>query len=91
MLMVVTYDVADDRRRVRLHTFLLGYGDAVQESVFECHLDDRQENALKRGVRRLVRSPADQVRYYRLCAECVASIEDVTGHVSRAEPPLHWV
>lgn len=42
MLLVVAYDVANDRRRVRLHTLLLGYGDPVQESVFECMVTERK-------------------------------------------------
>lgn len=78
-LLVVAYDVADDRRRVRLHTLLLGYGDPVQESVFECELDERRARELKRKVRRLVRAPADRVRYYPLCVACAARIEDGTG------------
>lgn len=35
-LWVVCYDIADDRRRTRLERWLLGQGDRVLESVFEC-------------------------------------------------------
>ena len=45
MLLAVAYDVADDRRRVRLHTFLLGLCEPIQESVFECDLDERRSPA----------------------------------------------
>ena len=77
-LLVVAYDVADDRRRVRLHTVLLGFGQPVQESVFECVVDDRQTRDLKRRIRRTIR-PGDKVRYYRLCGECAAAIEAGDG------------
>ncbi|MBA2277603.1 MAG: CRISPR-associated endonuclease Cas2 [Chloroflexia bacterium] len=87
MLLVVAYDVANDRRRVRLHTLLLGYGDPVQESVFECELTPRQAAALKREVARRVRPGADRVRYYALCADCAEHIEDETG-ARRPPPPL---
>lgn len=90
MRLVVAYDVADDRRRVRLHTYLLGWCDAVQESVFECEVDERQAATVKRGVRRLVRPASDRVRYYRLCDGCASSIEDLDGPVASAEPSLHW-
>lgn len=84
MLLVVAYDVADDRRRVRLHTLLLGYGVPVQESVFECELSERQAARLKARVRRLLRPPADRVNYYALCAACARRAEDAAG---RREPP----
>jgi CRISPR-associated protein Cas2 len=86
VLLVVAYDVADDTRRVRLHTFLLGSCDAVQESVFECDLSEGQARKLKQGVRRLVRRETDRVRYYRLCAGCIGEIEDLLGPVTRAAP-----
>jgi CRISPR-associated protein Cas2 len=71
-LLVVAYDVADDRRRVRLHTLLLGYGEPVQESVFECLLEDCRISALKRRVRRIL-APVDTVRYYSLCPVCATT------------------
>ncbi|HEU0115088.1 MAG TPA: CRISPR-associated endonuclease Cas2 [Thermomicrobiales bacterium] len=90
MLLVVAYDVADDRRRARLHTLLLGYGDPVQESVFECEVNERQARELKRRARRLVRPSVDLVRYYPLCAACTARIEDRDGP-ARPAPPVYWV
>lgn len=91
MRMVVAYDIANDRRRVRVHTFLLGFCNPVQESVFECEVDEGQASVLKRGVGRLARRPADRVRYYRLCSDCTVSIEDLDGPVTTEEPPLLWV
>ena len=38
MRYVVTYDIADDRRREDVATLLSGYGPRVQLSVFECDL-----------------------------------------------------
>lgn len=72
---VVAYDVSDDRRRVRLHHLLEGYGDPVQYSVFECQLQRREIEKMKRAVRRVIRQSLDQVRYYYLCAACVRRIE----------------
>jgi CRISPR-associated protein Cas2 len=39
---VVSYDITDDKRRVRMAKTLLGYGQRVQYSVFEAHLTQRQ-------------------------------------------------
>ena len=41
MLIVVSYDVPDDRRRTRLAHILKDFGERVQYSVFECRLDER--------------------------------------------------
>ena len=85
--LLVVYDITNDRRRTRVHNALLDFGTPVQYSVFECWVDEQEEMRLKRIVRRLTKPRADSVRYYRLCASCVANIEvlgppDVTG-----EPP----
>ena len=45
MLYLITYDIADDRRREDVATLLSGYGPRVQLSVFECELRSRREAA----------------------------------------------
>jgi len=76
---VVTYDISDDRRRTRLHDTLLQYGTPVQYSVFECLLEAKRLQAMKRDVRRVIRPRIDRVRYYHLCAGCVKGIEVTSG------------
>lgn len=36
MLLVVSYDIADDRRREHVATLLSGYAPRAELSVFEC-------------------------------------------------------
>lgn len=64
MLVLVVYDIADDRRRDRLATFLEGYGRRVQESVFECFLTLPDMQALYVKVQRQVKPAEDNVRFY---------------------------
>ena len=90
MLLVVAYDIADDRRRAKLHTLLLGYGVPVQESLFECELDEHDLRRLKQRVGRLVRPRRDRVSYYALCAGCAARVEDLAGP-RPAAPPAYVV
>ncbi|MEM2889797.1 MAG: CRISPR-associated endonuclease Cas2 [Candidatus Hadarchaeum sp.] len=40
-LVLVVYDISNDKRRTKLHNVLLDYGTPVQYSVFECHLDEK--------------------------------------------------
>lgn len=62
MLVVEAYDIADDRRRMRLRTRLLGFGNPVQESVFECEVDAVSFRQLKRTIDQIVRPKVDRVR-----------------------------
>lgn len=44
---VVAYDISDDKRRLRLHRLLRGFGEPVQKSVFVCQLDGRRKIKLE--------------------------------------------
>ena len=74
MLYVVCYDVSDDRIRDRLAGKLLDYGVRIQESVFECVLDDPGFAAMLEQLERIALTDTDRVRIYRLCSKCVAAI-----------------
>ena len=67
MRYVVTYDIADDRRREDVATLLSGHGPRVQPSVFECDLRNRREaGVLQAKLRELIDPVEDQVRMYPL-------------------------
>lgn len=76
---VVAYDIPDDRRRERLHHVLEGFGTPVQYSVFECLLEARDIERMRRAVVRTIRKRLDHVRYYYLCAACQKRIETTLG------------
>jgi CRISPR-associated protein Cas2 len=78
-MLVVSYDIRDDRRRLRVHKLLEGFGRAVQRSVFECDLTDAEYAWLRQRLERVVEPGVDLVRYYRLCEGCVRRIEGVGG------------
>jgi CRISPR-associated protein Cas2 len=75
VLIVVSYDVREDRRRTRLAHALKDFGRRVQYSVFECLLDEKQLGRLRARIAKLIEPAEDSVRIYRLCAECVERIE----------------
>ncbi len=75
MLYLVTYDIADDRRREDVATVLSGYGPRVQLSVFECDVRTRREAvALRAMLRRLIDPVEDQVRLYPLDEQAVRGV-----------------
>ena len=68
-LHVVCYDVANDKRRRRLVRELEAFGIRVQESVFECWLDDAQRRRLERLLASAIRPGHDRLALYRLAGE----------------------
>ena len=75
MRYLVSYDIADARRRDRAGHLLMGFGERVQESVYEVELREPQWHGLSAGLDALVRYESDQWRAWRLCA---ADRPDVT-------------
>ena len=72
MTHVVVYDIGDDAIRQRVASLLEGFGRRVQESVFECALDERRLRELTERLQKELRSKdMGQVRVYRVCAGCL--------------------
>ena len=91
MLVVVTYDIPNDRRRVKVAKTLLDYGDRVQYSVFECNLTGKQLAQLQKELKLLIDKEKDSVRIYKLCAECVANIKTMGSAQLPADTPIVYI
>ena len=88
---VVTYDLTSDKRRTKLHNLLKDFGTPVQYSVFECLLESKEIEQMKRRVRRVIKPRLDQVRYYHLCATCQGRIETTLASVEVVKEADVWV
>lgn len=75
MFVMISYDIVNDKNRLRLMKFLKYYGDRVQKSVFECNLSQKTYETVKKGVEKIINKRKDRVRYYRICKGCVERIE----------------
>jgi CRISPR-associated protein Cas2 len=71
MLVLIVYDIPDDKRRQKLAIFLEGYGRRVQLSVFECFISLSEMTKLHAQVKRRVKSTEDNVRFYWIAADCL--------------------
>ena len=74
MFILICYDIEDDKRRTRIRKTLRSYGEAVQESVFEAQLDDKQFHRLYARLASLLERE-DNIRCYLLCESCVRRIQ----------------
>ncbi|WP_088133847.1 CRISPR-associated endonuclease Cas2 [Vibrio gazogenes] len=70
IIYAVCFDISDDKVRRNVGKVLLGYGDRVQESVFEIAVKTpRQLKQITEKINRQL-DATDKVRFYRLCANC---------------------
>lgn len=91
MLVLVVYDIPDDRRRARLATFLEGYGRRVQWSVFECFISLPEMKKLHGQVKRRVKQEEDNVRFYWIAADCVPRALTIGSAPPEPPPKLYIV
>lgn len=83
MLWLISYDMADDGRRVQVHETLKNYGRRVQFSVFECELSAAQLDILKARLEAISDETEDSCRLYRVCQACLGE----TIVLGRPDPP----
>lgn len=63
---VVTYDISDPKRLRKVFRLMLGYGDHLQLSVFQCELNPRELVELKHSLGELINHNEDQVLFANL-------------------------
>lgn len=90
---IISYDIPDDKRRTRLAKLLEKNGIRVQYSVFECELTHGQFAGLRRDIEYLLNFEEDNLRIYRLCADCADAIErvGVKGVFENVSAPCYLV
>ena len=77
LFVLVTYDITDDKRRMKVVNTLLEYGGIrVNYSVFECLLSRSKLAKLKKDITAIINDKEDNVRYYTLCKACIKLIEN---------------
>ena len=76
---VITYDIADDRRRTKVHYILMGFGKRKQYWLFECFLTRKDVILLQAKVGEYLNNTSDSVRFYLLCANCVEKVHTIGG------------
>jgi CRISPR-associated protein Cas2 len=70
MRWVIAYDIEDDTVRERVAQVLLGTGERVQFSVFECRFEPEELLMLLARLQRELGETKGGVRVYRLCSAC---------------------
>lgn len=69
-LVLVIYDISDNRKRNRMAKFLSRFGVRVQKSAFEAWLTQKQYERLLEKLPRLIDEQEDYLRTYKLSGFC---------------------
>ncbi|MCP4082545.1 MAG: CRISPR-associated endonuclease Cas2 [Planctomycetaceae bacterium] len=73
-LFLIAFDVSDDRRLRQVANTLLNYGQRVQYSVFECHIENSQLQGLKTELAQHINPEEDRIHICPLCGKDEQSI-----------------
>jgi CRISPR-associated protein Cas2 len=91
MLYMICYDISEDKTRNQMSERLLDFGVRIQESVFECVLDDQAEERMIERLDKVPLADTDRVRIYRMCQNCVETVRIYgPGEVTR-DPEFYMV
>jgi len=90
MLVLVIYDIPDNRRRQKLSDLLEGYGRRVQKSAFECFIKLEEMQKLYRQVQRRVKATEDDVRFYWIPSDAVPRSLTI-GSAAPQAPPKYYI
>ena len=60
---VVTYDICDPKRLRKVYKLMLGWGEHLQLSVFQCELNHRELVELRAALARIIHHMEDQVLF----------------------------
>ena len=91
MLYLVCYDISDDPVRDRMSKTLLDFGSRIQESVFECPLNEALLERMMGRLEKIPLAPSDRVRVYRICGPCVERVRIYGPGEVTIEPEYYLV
>ncbi len=82
---LLTYDIADNKRRQKIAKLCEAVAERVQESVFEAYLTPEELQKLLKKTARRFKEEEDSLRVYILCGACQGKV--VTFGLGKVTPP----
>ena len=78
MIYIIAYDIADNKRRLRVAKTLDSWGYRIQESVFQLRLDTATLARVRSSLAVLISESDDVIHIYSICSSC-ADRADILG------------
>ena len=70
MIYIIAYDIADNKRLLRVAKTLESWGYRIQESVFQLHLDSATLARVRARLAALISDVDDVIHIYPICSSC---------------------
>ena len=84
MLIIISYDIEDDKTRTKLAHKLKDFGPRVQYSVFEADVNKDELKKIKALLKQVALAKNDSIRLYQICEVCLQKIKIWgTGEVTK--------
>lgn len=68
-MIIVAYDISDEKRLDKVAKVVKNFGIRVQRSVFECHIDKHHYIRLKKDLSKVIDIQKDHISFYNLCKD----------------------
>ena len=78
MIYIIAYDIANNRRRLKVAKILESWGYRIQESVFQLRLDTDSLACVRHLLSATITDAEDVIHIYPICASC-ADRADILG------------
>ena len=78
MIYIIAYDIADNKRRLRIAKTLESWGYRIQESVFQLRLEATTLARVRSSLAALISDAEDVIHIYPICSSC-ADHADILG------------
>ncbi|MDU7041309.1 MAG: CRISPR-associated endonuclease Cas2 [Actinomyces sp.] len=78
MICIIAYDIADNKRRLRVSKTLESWGYRIQESVFQLRLDSATLARVRSRLAALIAEGDDVIHISPICSSC-ADRADILG------------
>lgn len=90
MIYIIAYDIADNKRRLRVAKTLESWGYCIQESVFQLRLDTATLARVRARLAALISEGDDVVHIYPICASCADRADILGAAIALDDVGLCW-
>ena len=88
MIYIVAYDIANNRRRLKVAKILESWGYRIQESVFQLRLDSDSLARVRHLLSATIADAEDVIHIYPICASCAGSAEILVASIALVDVGL---
>ena len=90
MIYIVAYDIANNRRRLKVAKILESWGYRIQESVFQLRLDSTTLARVRLSLAALISDSEDVIHIYPICSSCADRADILGAAIALDDVGLCW-